>query len=206
MFAVHEELQVAGGRQMDAKERLAGGHELMSKHQGFAAAYVLRFLGGPSKFLALRFWKDRASQEAWGQSEDLQTYLRARPEGLYTAPPDIEYYETAAEVEAPQTGKPAAQATHILYNVAGGKQRDFEKREAEFYQLLAVAPGFVNVRLLKFLGNPNRYIRVATWLRSEDRERFTAGSAYREFYQTPPYSTFLTAPQATEYFEVLDQR
>ncbi|GEM_PF-2842246 len=198
MFVVHEELQVTGGRQQEAKERLAGGHQLMGKHGGFSSAYVLRFLGGPGKHLALRFWKDRASQEAWGRSEDLQAYLKARPEGLYTTPPQIEYYETVAEAEGKQKSEAAGHAIHIEYHVAGGKQQDFEKREADFYSLLVEAPGCVNVRLLKFRGDPSKYIRVATWLKSEDREAFTRSDPYREFNQSAPNTVFLSAPSIAE--------
>ena len=97
MFVVHEELHVNGGKQGEAEARLTQGHELMKKQKGFVGAYVIKFSGNSSKYLAILVWEGKQAYEGWNQSPDREAYLRSRPEGLYSQQPFIEYYEVVAE-------------------------------------------------------------------------------------------------------------
>ncbi|MBM2827000.1 MAG: hypothetical protein HW403_1064 [Dehalococcoidia bacterium] len=97
MFVVHEELHVTTGMQAEAEARITQGHEMMKNQKGFAGAYVIKFSGNATKYLAIRMWDSKDAYEGWGRSSEREAYMKARPEGLYSQQPLIENYEVVAE-------------------------------------------------------------------------------------------------------------
>lgn len=198
MYVVYETLQVNGGRQREVEERQAWGHTAQPL-PGFVEAHVLKYLGNPSTYLAIRAWEGRSGYDGWDASEARASYLAVRPQGLYAAPPVNEFFETVTHLRA---GGDAGIAQCRTVQVAGGQQARYEARVRALGDLLVQTPGFSSTRTLKFLGNPNRYLQVTLWASRDALDAFGDSPAMAALCQAHQEEGRYPAPPNYGYYEV----
>ncbi len=121
-----------------------------------------------------------------------------RPEGSYTRPPEIEYYELATGAKGTAPGHFTLE---VEFDITPGAGRAFEALHAEYLPTVAAQPGCHAVRLWRFAGNQTRYLRIDDWesreqlldlLQSADRAQMAAEDA-----------KFLRSPLKSEWYEIL---
>ncbi len=199
MYLHHEIYTINAGRQRELEQRVPRLHAMMQADgEGFVSAHFLRAGGDLSKYVALRVWRDQAANRAWGRSPQMQEYLRNRPEGSYTRPPEIEYYELATEAKGPA---PDHFTLEVEFDITPGTGRAFEALHAEYLPIMAAQPGVHAGRLWRFAGNQTRYLRISDW---ESREHLLAlmESADRK-RMAEAEATFFRTPSKNAWYELL---
>ncbi|MBI2886501.1 MAG: antibiotic biosynthesis monooxygenase [Chloroflexi bacterium] len=197
MYVHHEVYRVNQGWQRELEGRVPRLHAMQAKAPGFVSAHFLRHMGDLTTYLALRAWESREAAQAYSRTPEFQEYLRSRPPEAYAQPPEIEYYELVVETQ----GQGEARFAYRLeFDVAQG--RAWEERERQLHGLLQQARGFHSARALRFLGNPNRFLRVALWQGRDAIVDFLESDALKGYRAAAPEG-LLRSPTQTRFYEVL---
>lgn len=199
MYLHHEVYNVNPGWQRELEARVPRLHEMQAQAPGFISAQLLRYMGDLTTYLALRSWESREAAQAFSQTPEFQEYLRSRPPDAYARPPEIEFYEPLSQE---QGTRKANFAYHLEFDVAGGQARAWEERERQLYALLKEAPGFHSARAFRFLGSPNRHLRVAFWDSREAILDFLETSEFRAHQATAP-AGLLRGPAVLQFYQVV---
>ena len=203
MFLHREYYAIYLGRSREFEPRVSEMQGEMAKQSGFVAAYTLAYLGNSTRYLALRMWHRREDAQAWGRDPWFQSYLQARPAGLYFSPPEIEYYEQIAETH----GDGAPGFVQVLtFSLAAGKARDFEARERDIGVVCRDQRGFVERRAFRFLGNTTKVLVASVWTGYDDRDVAAFSGPLAGFIRERPLRDLVNGPLLQEFYRVVDSR
>ncbi|MCX6023498.1 MAG: hypothetical protein NTZ05_17555, partial [Chloroflexi bacterium] len=159
MFVYRELYSIATPRQADYEKRVLGLHARIAQEPTCAGGLLLKFQGNAGAYRAFRLWDTKEASQEWGRHPDMAAYLASRPPGNYLAPPQMDYWDEDAR-HAGVSG-PVGFAVQEECLLAGGKQRDFETWNQEWAEVCAALPGFVERRVMHYLGGPGRFLTLA---------------------------------------------
>lgn len=200
MYLVHEVLQVASGRTREAERRLSTGHKLMKDLPGFQWALVCRYLGNASQHLALRLWESQDAAEGWGRSRQAEEYRAARPEGLYTAPPDFSYWEQVLDTPGNALG---SFLVRTAFDVDPARWGEFVDQRRLHDAAGVSAGGIVYLRTYRSLEDPRRGLVLGARRTRDDFDRFVGSGQMAEWRRGVPEGLFSITGQ--EFYEIMDQ-
>jgi heme-degrading monooxygenase HmoA len=91
---------------------------------------------------------------------------------------------------------------HAVLDVRPGAGRDFEAAFAVAKPIIAGAPGFRSLRLLRCVEQPDRYVLLVEWISVEAHEQGFRGSpAYQEWRRLLHH--FYPVPPVVQHFETV---
>jgi heme-degrading monooxygenase HmoA len=91
---------------------------------------------------------------------------------------------------------------HAVLDVRPGSGRDFEAAFAVAKPIIAGAPGFRSLRLVRCVEQPDRYVLLVEWISVEAHEQGFRGSpAYEEWRRLLHH--FYPAPPVVQHFETV---
>jgi heme-degrading monooxygenase HmoA len=92
---------------------------------------------------------------------------------------------------------------HAVLDVVPGQEAAFERAFAKATSIISAASGFRNLRLVRCLEEPNRYVLLVEWERLEDHiEGFRGSAAYREWRRLLHH--FYAPSPRVEHYVVID--
>lgn len=97
MILVVNRIRVAEGHEPAFEERFRARAGLVEQSPGFLRNLVLRPLQGEA-YLVMTWWRDRASFEAWTQSDSFrQAHANPPPREMFAGPSQLEIHEVVTD-------------------------------------------------------------------------------------------------------------
>jgi heme-degrading monooxygenase HmoA len=201
MFLYQETYYVTPGLQRLIEARVRSLHENHATNPAFRAGDWMKYLGNDTTYMALRLWHDRDVEPNEQQLAFMAEYNRARPADAFIQSPDIELFEPI--LQAGSFGD-AAFLVRADSEVGGRSTQQWEHWEGELREQISARPGFREVRLYRFLGSENRYVRAEFWDSAAAAREFWTDPGTRDLMAALPATAYRMQPKFA-YYEVLHQ-
>ncbi|MBI4641058.1 MAG: hypothetical protein HY731_10205 [Candidatus Tectomicrobia bacterium] len=200
------ESMVVGARIADYEVWIKQYGDVLRAQKGFQGWVVANSFGYPTKYTRLANWESRETELAAIWSSYLHAFLKANPsEGLFTMARPGEAYEIVTSVGE---SIPAGFLLLVEFDldIRPGNAAAFESGRQKLFELRQkLGNGFILSQMLRFMGNPTKYLISAFYTNRDNAWAAFAMPEYQEVANAYRWSDYAITPPAFEAYEVIHQ-
>ena len=207
MYIDRQDLIAAPGATATLERSYTALGELLAKAEGFVGQTLLHSYAYPNKYTLFTRWQDIESAWAFSASDQLATFLKGMPAGLFTRS-RYEGFDTVIDVSSDSLGPDNAKVVQFadweLSSIAKAQAYEASRRELFALQKEHVE-GFVSAQLQRSSGVPTKYLMV---IQFTSREATGGGGRIpqiRDFVAANPAANFANTSPAIEFYAVVPQ-